>query len=181
MKIAIDISQIVYEGTGVARFVRGMVKSLISAKSKNHFILFGGSLRQKEKIKQFADQMKKINPNVRSVILPLPPKILDFIWNKLHIISPEYFTGPVDIFWSSDWTQPPLMKARGVTTIHDVSFLLYPKEHDKNITATQKRRLAWVKKECQSVFCDSEATRHDVINMLGIGEKKLHVVYPGIS
>lgn len=104
----------------------------------------------------------------------------------------EKLTGPLDVFWSSDWTQPPLIHAKGVTTVHDLIAFKFPEEtHAKtelrgtrlsaNIVATQKARLTWVKKECRAIFCDSESTKQDVVPLLHIPEKSLHVVYPGVS
>ena len=55
-----------------------------------------------------------------------------------------------------------------------------PEETDEAIIATQKRRLSWVKKECDVVFCISKKTRDDAIKFLDIAEAKLKVVYPGI-
>jgi len=91
----------------------------------------------------------------------------------------EWFIGEVDVFWSSDWTQPPLVKARGITTIHDISFLRFPETFDRTIPNVQKRRLRWVKRECAAILCDSEATKKDVVELLGLPQQLLRVVYPG--
>lgn len=177
MTIGIDISQIVFEGTGVARYVRHLVKTLVKKDTKNKYVLFGASFRQRDVFERFYKGLPR--DRVRLVTVPIPPTLLDVMWNKLHIEPVEKFIGPVDVFWSSDWTQPPLQKAKGITTIHDLSPLLYPNEMDGKIVSTHKRRLEWVKKECQTIFCDSEATKKDVMELLGISRNKLFVVYPG--
>jgi hypothetical protein len=130
---------------------------------------------------KFYTEMKGLNPGVRLVSVAIPPTVLDIIWNRLHVMPVEKLTGPLDVFWSSDWTQPPLMHARGVTTIHDLIAFKFPRETDTGIVATHKRRLAWVKKECGAIFCDSNASRRDVIELLHIPAGKLHVVYPGVA
>lgn len=190
MIIGIDISQVVYEGTGVGRYVREMVRHVLGTDKTNTYILFGASLRQRRKLEDFGEAMRKINSAVKIILVSIPPTFLDVLWNRLHIIPITWFTGPLDIFWSSDWTQPPLGRAKGVTTIHDLIALTYPEEThaqteisgttiSANIVAIQKRRLRWVKKECTAIFCDSQATRKDVIRKLQIPQKKLTVVYPG--
>lgn len=177
MKIGIDISQIVYEGTGVSKYVQHIVKTLLKKFPGNEYVLFGSSLRKRNILNEFV-----INNNlhVKTVFLSIPPTLLDLLWNKLHIIPVEWFIGNVDLFWSSDWTQPPLSKAIGVTTIHDVSFLKFPETFVERITDVQKRRLRRVKKTCKTIFCDSEATKNDVHEMLGIEHNRLTVVYPGL-
>ena len=182
MKIGIDISQIVYEGTGVATYVRRMVDMLLTQDKKNEYILFGASLRKREVFQEFTGRAQLI-------VVPIPPTLLNILWNVLHVVPIEWFIGKVDIFWSSDWTQPPLSNARGVTTIHDLIALKFPEETHKktefngvnsrpNIVAIQKRRLAWVKKECVKIFCDSESTKSDITELLRIPQHKVHVIYP---
>ncbi|HUD20139.1 MAG TPA: glycosyltransferase [Patescibacteria group bacterium] len=194
MRIGIDISQIVYEGTGVATYVRSIVREIISKDTENEYVLFGSSLRRRRVLRSYHQSLHADPRRVTLKLFFMPPTFLDLLWNRLHIIPIESFIGPVDIFWSSDWTQPPLAGARGITTIHDLIAFKYPIEtHEQtefttkrllispNIVATQKRRLAWVKKECQTIFCDSESTKKDVMGLLGIAKDRLHVVYPGFS
>jgi len=179
MRIGIDISQIVYEGTGVGRYVRKLVQSLLTLDQENEYVLFGSSLRQRNKFHTFYNQVKKLNKTIKLKVWFLPQTLLDLLWNQLHIFPIEWLIGNIDVFWSSDWTQPPLINARGITTIHDVSFLHFPESFDAKIIAVQKRRLARAKEECSAFLCDSEATKQDVKNFLNIEDRKLHVVYPG--
>ncbi len=179
MTIGIDISQIVHEGTGVGEYVRSLVQALITLDHRNDYILFGASLRKLTAFTVYVQEISKLNPRVRLVTVPIPPTILEVLWNTLHIVPVEWLIGPVDVFWSSDWTQPPLKKAKGVTTIHDVSFLRYPETFSKAIIDVQKRRLSWAKRECEAIFCDSEATRKDVVELFGVSGSRLRVVYPG--
>lgn len=173
MRIGIDISQVAYEGTGVEKYVRRLVTELLKYDKKNEYVLFGASLR---KISVFYKHFEKKH----LVVVPIPPTLLDIVWNKLHIFPIEWFTGPLDIFWSSDWTQPPLIHAKGITTIHDLSFLRYPESFATKIIDTQKRRLKRAVKICTAFFCDSEATKKDAMELLKIPAYRLFVVYPGL-
>lgn len=181
MIIGIDISQVVYEGTGVATYVRRMVEALLSVDNHNAYVLFGSSLRMRAKLFEFADGLRKKYSNISYRIFPFPPTFLDILWNRFHVIPIERFIGEIDVFWSSDWVQPPLTKARGVTTIHDVSFLRYPDSFHKIILDVHKRRLAWAKRECKAILCDSEATKMDTIEFYNVNPRILHIVYPGIA
>ncbi|MFZ2025172.1 MAG: glycosyltransferase [Microgenomates group bacterium] len=182
MRIGIDISQVVYEGTGVGRYVRELIPRVIAASPEHTFILFAGSLRRKNKIDAFVRPILKTSKNVEVKIVPVPPKLLDVLWNVLHIIPIDWFIGHVDVFWSSDWTQPPLSKKTiGITTIHDVSFLHFPESFPKEILHVQRRRILRTLHECALFLCDSEATKKDVAEYIGIKESKLLVVYPGVS
>ena len=177
MKIGIDISQIVYQGTGVARYTQRLIESLLKVDKENEYVLFFSSLRRK--LSTFF--IKKItSPRVKIKQFKLPPALLDFLWNRLHVFPIERFIGRVDIFWSSDWTQPPAQKAKLVTTVHDLTPWLYPKTLHPKIVAVHKRRMKWVKKECDLIICDSQATKEDIIRIWQIPKEKLKVIYPGI-
>lgn len=181
MRIGIDISQIVHEGTGVGSYVRSIVRELLRIDQKNEYVLFGASLRKLSRFTEFYNEVRVINPRVRLVSVPIPPTILEFVWNRLHVIPVEWLIGHVDVFWSSDWIQPPLHGAKGITTIHDVSFMRFPEMFAKTIIDVQKRRLARVKRDCKAILCDSEATKRDVVALMGMPEDRLHVVYSGFS
>lgn len=178
MKIGIDISQAAFEGTGVGNYITSLTKSLIENDKENEYILFFSSLRRQlhPSIKEF----ENINNNVKIKSFKLPPLLLDILWNRLHILPIEWFLGELDIFISSDWTQPPILKAKNITIFYDLIVYKYPEETAKKIIDTQKRRLNWVKKECEKIICISEATKNDAKEILKIKEDRLLVVYPGI-
>jgi hypothetical protein len=177
MKIGIDISQLAYEKTGVANYLRNLVQKLIETDSGDEFILFYSSLRKKLKISDF--RFKK-SQNIKIKEFRIPPILLDFLWNRLHILSIENLIGDVDIFITSDWTEPPAKHAKKATILYDLIVYKYPKETDKKIVEVQKRKLKWVKKESSVVFCISKSTADDAKDILGIEDYRLSVVYPGM-
>ena len=52
MTIGIDISQIVFTGTGVSRYIEQMTEAMIKFAPSNTYILFGATLRQQKKIQE---------------------------------------------------------------------------------------------------------------------------------
>lgn len=178
MKIGIDISQTAYENTGVANYVKNLVEHLVEMDNKNEYVLFFSSLRKK--VPFFAEEIVKKKKNVRIKSLKYPSTLLDVFWNKLHIMPIEEVLGPLDLFISSDWTQPPSRNAKMVTILYDLVVYRYPEETHARIVQTQRRRLNWVKKECDIIFCISKSTMQDAKDILGISEDRLRVVYPGI-
>ncbi|MBI3379903.1 glycosyltransferase family 4 protein [Candidatus Gottesmanbacteria bacterium] len=180
MKIAIDISQLVYKGTGVATYTDQLVRNLLKSDTKNEYILFGISLRKFNFFKDYIDQLKASYQNVEGRFFHIPPRIGEFIWNKLHLINIETFIDDIDIFYSSDWIQPPT-KAKKITTVHDLLVYKYPDVSHPYIVQVQKRRLELVKKECDMVVADSNSTKRELIDILHFNKDKIEVIYPGIS
>ena len=64
MKIGIDISQIVYEGTGVARYTKNLVENLLKIDKKNTYVLFGASLRKRKLLNCYIAKLLKRFENV---------------------------------------------------------------------------------------------------------------------
>jgi glycosyltransferase involved in cell wall biosynthesis len=177
MKIGIDISQTAYEGTGVGNYVQQLVSHLLEIDNTNEYVLFYSSLRRKIHTSRFTVQNKNAKFKIKQ--FKFPPTFLDLLWNRLHIIPIEWLIGDIDVFISSDWTQPP-SKAIKATILYDLIVYKYPEETAEKIIAVQKRKLDWVKKECDMLLCISEATKKDAMEILKIPEKKLQVIYPGI-
>lgn len=173
MKIGIDISQLQYKKTGVQNYLQNLVENLIKIDEKNQYVLFFSSLRGS-------------SPNFQIPICNfqfkrfyLPATFLDILWNRLHVIPIEWLIGNVDVFITSDWTEPPVGKAKKATILYDLSVFKFPIEMDKKIVETQRRKLEWVKKESEMIFCISESTKKDAMEILGIEEKRLKIIYPG--
>lgn len=191
MKIAIDISQIVYEGTGVATYTRNLVRELLRLNKNNRhtYLLFGTSLRHKSKLESFVTSLKKDNLVFEHFLLSLPPTFTDLIWNRIHHVKLEKLIGKFDLLHSSDWVQPPT-RAKKITTVHDMIVYKYPQTSTNrlgfnlsrfspvaNIVQTQKDRLQWVKKEADLVLADSLSTKKDIVEILGIPSGKIRTVY----
>ncbi|MCL6096460.1 MAG: hypothetical protein M1444_02125 [Patescibacteria group bacterium] len=190
MKIGIDISQLAYEETGVANYLENLVQNLVDFDKKNDYVLFFSSLR-----KDLGFKIKDLrrNQNVTIKQFKIPPTVLEILWNKLHIMPIENFIGEVDVFLTSDWTEPPAKHAKKVTILYDFIVYKYPEEtHNQtefnplklvispNIVASQKRKLQWVKKESDKIICISKSTVEDAKEILGIPQDKLVVAYPGL-
>lgn len=164
MKIAIDVSQIIY-GTGVSTYTKNLVEALLRNDKENEYVLYGGSLRRRGEI-------LNIFPKART--FPIPPLLADVIWNKLHIFPIEKLIGEVDVFHTSDWSEPP-SKAFKVTTVHDLYPLKFPKMVHPKILDVHKRKLYWVMKESKRIIVPSQSTKGDLIS-LGVAENIIRVI-----
>jgi glycosyltransferase involved in cell wall biosynthesis len=164
MKIAIDVSQIVY-GTGVSIYTRNLVKFLINIDREDQYVLFAGALRRRQEILD-------VFPGSR--VFPIPPMLADIVWNRLHILPIEKLIGNIDVLHTSDWTEPP-SKAFKVTTVHDLYPLKFSRITHPKILEVYKRKLSWVMKESKRVIVPSESTKKDLIE-LGMKEDIIRVI-----
>lgn len=162
MIIGIDISSIPY-GTGVSEYTRQLALNLLSIDSNNQYKLFFGSLRQKLP-PSFLGQIKKYT-NCKLYSYPLPPTLLNLLWNKLHILPIECLIGSCDIFHTSDWTQPPAKRANTVATIHDLTPLLFPKWHHPKTVSAHKNKISRLLQDSANLIFVSKSTQSDFLKL----------------
>ncbi|HEX8931827.1 MAG TPA: glycosyltransferase [Patescibacteria group bacterium] len=178
MRIGIDISQLAYENTGVANYLYNFIDALLRLDTQNEYIFFYSSLRKPIQNSKFEGKNYSAKFKIRS--FRFPPTVLDFLWNKLHVLPIENLIGDVDVFISSDWTEPPTKKAKKLTILYDLIVYKHPQETAQKIIDTQKRKLSWTKKESDVILCISQSTKNDAMKILNIEESRLKVIYPGI-
>lgn len=173
MKIAIDISQVVY-GTGVSRYTKNLVENIVALDSSNEYILFGGTLRRGADLQRFFKDVSE-NKSIEKKTIPVSPALADLIWNKIHRLKIERFLGKIDVLHSSDWAQPPT-RAFSATTIHDLSPIKYPELTHPKIVSVHKDRLRWVRRECDKIIVPTNSIKDD-LKEIGFDPAKIVVIY----
>lgn len=176
MKIAIDVSQVIY-GTGVSVYTRNLVEELIPLiKNEDQLVLFGGSLRRKKELDTWINRLSGVINRTNN----LPPSLVSLLWNNFHLLNAEVLTGKVDLIHTSDWCEPP-SKYPKVTTVHDLNFFRDPAYALPEIRATHTKRLYWVAKESKKIIAVSQATKQDLTKYLEIEPDRIEVIYEGPS
>lgn len=165
MRVGFDISQIAHKG-GVATYTQNLAEQLQNFDDLE-MIYFYSSLRKK-----YTGKLRNVKK------YRLPPSLFEILFNRWRNVNIEKFIGPVDIFHSSDWTQPPT-KAKKITTFHDVVPLRNPEWSHPKIVAVHKRRLALVEKEIDMVIAVSNSTKKDLLEVSSIPEDRITVIYEG--
>ena len=181
MLVGIDISMLVYQGSGVANYTYNLVKNLLLYDKKNTYKLFYSSFRRPKETKEKLKEFKKLGAKVYD--FPFPPFLLKLFWNKLHLFPIEWFIGKVDVFHSSDFLRPPTSKTvKNITTIHDLTWKLFPEYHTKDIIYAHEKKLEKTIKYNDEIIVDSENTKNDLLKLYPqIKEEKVHVIYPGVG
>ncbi len=181
MKIGIDISQIVYPG-GVGVYTKNLISHLVKIDGQDQYVFFAASLRKKQLLETWFSQLKKkaTKTNVQSRFFPLPPVLTQLLFNQLRFTRIEIFTGKIDLFHTSDWTEPKTNCSK-VTTVHDLAPLIYPHLHHPKIVKVFSQKLALVKRESDFIIAVSKSTKKDLVNKLGIKSEKIKVIYEALD
>lgn len=181
MKIGIDISQIVYKGSGVSRFTDGLVRTILTYEETHHWSFFFSSLRQKLD-SALIDRIKANGFDLYTYTYP--PTLLSTLFNDMHDFSKIFLNNQnikkLDWFITSDWTEPPV-PTKKATIVHDLVFKKFPETVHPSILKTQEKRLNHVVNESDIIFADSNSTAQDLIKEYKIEKNKVIVNYPGVE
>ena len=180
MIIGVDVTMLVYAGSGVANYTYNLVKTLLEIDKKNEYRLFYSSLRRPKNF-YYLDKLKKAGGKVYN--FRFPPSLLKLWWSRFHVIPVEWFIGKVDVFFSSDFLRPPLLLGtKGITTIHDLTWKIYPQFHEQRIIDAHTIKLEKTIKYQDTILVDSQSTKNDLIKYYPkIDKKRICVIYPGIG
>lgn len=180
MTIGIDVTMLVYAGSGVANYTFNLVKALLEIDKKNEYRLFYSSFRRPKNF-YYLDVLEKLGGKVYA--FRFPPSLLQVWWSKFNIFPVEWFIGKVDVYFSSDFLRPPLFKGtKGVTTVHDLTWKIFPQYHELRIIKAHAIKLAKTIKYHDLVITDSLSTKKDLSHYFPeINKERVQVVYPGIG
>lgn len=180
MIIGIDATMLVYAGSGVANYTLNLIKNLLLIDKKNEYRLFYSSLRRPKNF-YYLDSLRKLGAKVYAH--RLPPTLLRLIWGRYNFFPIEFFIGKVDLFFSSDFLRPPtLSSTKGLTTIHDLTWKIFPEYHTQDVISAHRKKLIKTIRYGDEIIVDSRSTRNDLQRLYPqIATSKIHVIYPGIS
>lgn len=177
MKIGIDIRCLMngrYSGVGWYAF--NLLRNLFKLDRQNEYVLFYNSGKPVElPVWDY--------PNVKFCGFHYPNKLFNLSLNFFSRPYLDKLIGGADIFFSPNLHFSSVSSAgRSLVVVHDLSFLAYPRFF------TLKQQL-WhqlilkknILSRAEMIVTDSQSTKQDLINLLGIKPEKIQVVYLGVS
>lgn len=170
---AIDYTPAVRQTAGIGRYTRGLVQALSEVDRENSYTLLtlGAPMESAGWPPNFAFRSSRLSE----------PR-LSLLWHRLNVPYPaERLTGPCDLFHSPDFTLPPLSRARGVVTVHDLSFLRVPECSAPALRRYLERVVPRSVARAHRVLADSTNTKEDLVALLGTPPEKVSVVPAGVE
>ena len=173
MRITIDYTPALRQTAGIGRYTRGLVAALAKIDPENTYTLFCAGQ---------APEPTDWPPNFSVRASNVPARWLTAGWHRLGLPFPaERLTGACDIFHSPDFALPPLREARGVVTVHDLSFLRFPDQADPALRDYLQRIVPRAIERATRVLADSENTKADLVALLSVSPEKISVVPAGVE
>ena len=111
LRIGLDATPLLGARTGIGRYAGSLLAAL--ATGPDEVVATAFTLRGR-----LAPQ-----PGVQVRSRPAPARALQAAWARAEWPPVELLTGRLDVFHATNFVLPPLRRARGVVTIHDLAYL----------------------------------------------------------
>ena len=168
MRIGIDARALVGKNmTGIATYLDCILKYLAEHDRENTYILYSSLPYEVE---------RNYGPNFTVKVVQRTKEVLWAMLDLTRAIRKDN----LDVFWGPNYELPLRVKGvRYVLTIHDLALLINSSWGDKRTTFTLKVMAPWAVRRADTLIAISLSTKKDLMQLLGIKEKQIAVVYEG--
>ncbi len=209
MKIGFDITVLYIAGAGIFYYRYNLLKAMLAWPSSHEFVLLdyfpvpgNWDRRDPPEVAALLDSgvhtLRLRGPKHRKlahVSLVHRLKLLkaakfvdrfaDPFWRKWIDLQRgrqiQSHLADVKVFHSSDVLNYALPQAKNVTTIYDLTAVLFPEYHTELVRKTMAKKFHFARTQADAVIAISESTKQDAITHLGLDPARVHVAYCGVN
>ena len=176
MRLGFDGKRATQNFRGLGNYSRGLIEGLLEYSSEELFLY--SPLVKDAKALQWLEKNKSDR-----LILREPQSIIEqkipSLWRSFSIVN-DLKKDKLDLYHGLSHEIPIGLdgaKFKSVVTIHDLIFLRYPEFFPYIDRMTYKKKFGYAGKNADMVIAICEQTKSDLINFLGVDEKKILVHY----
>jgi glycosyltransferase involved in cell wall biosynthesis len=116
VRVGLDATPLLGVRTGIGRYTADLLAAL--APGPDELVATAFTLRGRGGL--------VVPPPVQVRARPVPARLLQAAWARGPFPPVELLTGRLDVFHATNFVLPPLRRAAGVVTVHDLAFLRLP-------------------------------------------------------
>jgi glycosyltransferase involved in cell wall biosynthesis len=162
-RVVLDATPLLGPRTGVGRYVEHLVREL-AALGTLDLVATAFTLRGAGALPAAVPAAVQVRHR------PAPARALQAAWDRLELPPVEWLAGRADVVHGTNFVLPPLRRAAGVLTIHDLSYLRYP----ETVAAASLRYRTLVPRGIRRaavVLTPSHAVAAEVREEYGLGDR----------
>ena len=173
LRVALDATPLIGEGTGVATFTRGAIRAL-AARQDLDVSAWGLTMRGRRELAAVVPAAVRVHDR------PMPAALLGRLWSATDRPKGEWWTGDVDVVHGTNFVVPPTKRAASVVTVYDLTAVRFPQLcapaslRYPDLVRRAVRRGAWV-------HTLASAIADEVIELLDVPADRVRVVASGLD
>ncbi|GAB3296809.1 glycosyltransferase [Epidermidibacterium keratini] len=120
MRVTLDATPLLGQRTGIGTYVERVLGALSAGYLADDWAATAFTWRGREALPD------RVPPSVDVHARPAPARALHAAWLRANFPAVEAICGRTDVFHGTNFVLPPLQRAAGVLTVHDLAYLRYP-------------------------------------------------------
>jgi glycosyltransferase involved in cell wall biosynthesis len=172
LRLAVDATPLLGQRTGVGRYLEGVLTGLAGLAEGPEPLLTVYSRR--------GPVPDPPPPRTRPAPRRLHGRLLSGLWSRTRFPPVEVLTGRIDVFHAGNYVLPPLWRAAGVVTLHDLTYLRYPDTVDDYV-ARYRVLVPDAVRRAARVVTVSEAVRQEVVAEFALDPATVVVAPNGVG
>ncbi|MGB3714901.1 MAG: glycosyltransferase family 1 protein [Candidatus Promineifilaceae bacterium] len=166
MKVGIDSRLPYYQMGGISQYVLYLLHALAEIDRDSSYTVYHSRKDPKSYLPEVALNFKR-----RKLYTPSHHRL------ERWALGAELLLQNLDLFHSPDFIPPAFGARKRIITVHDLNFVHYPE-----FLTTESRRyyldqIEWAVGEANHIIADSNSTRKDLVDILGVSEEIVTTVY----
>ncbi len=167
MLVGIDARLIAYQRGGISTYTLRLLQALQDLADGDQFTVLQSRRRPEPML---------THPAFRTVSLWTPPH---HPWEQWSLPLELAFQ-PLDLLHSPDFIPPLHRRCPAVITVHDLAFLRFPDTQTSD-SLRYYRQVNQAVENAEGIITVSEATRRDMVELLGCAAERVDVVHHGVD
>lgn len=176
LTIGFDATSAARQQAGIGRYTRELLRALGRVDDGIRYRVFYSGHGAD------ASGIPPLPPRFRVRSLPVSDRVSNAVWHRARIPIPiQPFIGRVSLFHSPDFAAPPTLTRPTVITVHDLAFEREPDCAVPSLRSYLQHVVPRSAHKANHIIAVSETTKRDLMELYGIPEGKISVVYEGIA
>lgn len=169
MRIGIDVRLPTYQMGGISQYILNLLPALATLDAENEYLLFHMAKDGRDYTPAVSNFRRK------NVLTPCHHRL------ERWTLAAELLPFRLDVLHSPDFIPPQFGAGRKIITVHDLNFIYYPEFLTKESVRYYADQIARAVRQADHISADSHATRHDLIEHLGVPPQKITTVHLSVN
>ncbi len=175
LRIGVEATSLIGPRSGVGHTTASIVEALVTLDEGVEITLLPISLRRGSWVRHSIPHHPRINVARNR----LPARVAHWIWSRAEWPPAELFCGKLDVFWGPNFLLPPLVRAAGVLTVHDIAFVRMPETCFDDVRAFAQS-VPKMAARANRIIVPSAFSAQELAAWLPDEAERIRVVHPGV-
>lgn len=176
MKVSLDLEPCCNNRSGIGIYTYNIAKALTEIEQIDVYGEIFSFLGRNKIDKNYSDLNIKLH-----ICRLFPYGVYRRVWGKIPLKYNTLLNSKNHIYHFFDYIVPPNIEGKVITTIHDMTYVLYPEIVEEKTMSRIKKGIEYSVNRADKIITVSESSKCDIIKYLKVPNDKIEVIYNGVE